>query len=83
MLRTDDVRIKKRKERQRRGVTVPWAGRPAGQLGSSPGPGGAGRSAWPPRGPGESPPAAASHWLPPPPGTLPLPGSAARNIRIT
>lgn len=50
---------------------LPWGGPPAGQPGSSPGPGGAGHSAWPPHAPGESPPAAASRWLPLPPGTPP------------
>lgn len=65
------------------GRSLPWVGRPAGPPGSSLGPGGAGHSAWPPRGPGASPPVAASHWLPPPPGTPPWPGSAARDIRIT
>lgn len=55
----------------RGGRGLPWGGRPAARPGSSPGPGGAGRSAWPPPGPGESPPAAASRWLPPPPETQP------------
>lgn len=59
---------------------LPWGGRPAGQPGSSPGPDGAGRSAWPPPGPGESPPTAASHWLPLPPGTPPWLGSAINKI---
>lgn len=59
---------------------LPWGGRPVGQPGSSPGPDGGGRSAWPLPGRGESPPAAASRWLPPPPGTPPWLGSAINKI---
>lgn len=55
---------------------LPWEGLPAGLPGSSPGPGGGGRSAWLPPEPSESPPTAASRWLLPPPKTPPWPGSA-------
>lgn len=61
-------------------VVSPLVDQPAERLGSSPGQDGADRSALPPREQGESPPAAVSRWLPPPPRTPPLPGSAAERI---